>query len=393
MTVLATADATTVTRPAPARSGTPGRTRGTRLRAVPGAPEATPESPEQGAEPATVHTAEQPGQGPATRIAEPSSRTADPVSRSADPVSHGVEPVSYSANPVSGGTDPVSRSAEPVSRGVEPVFDGADPLSGGAGPVARSADPVSGGAGPVARSAELLSGGGRPVSGGAEVLAGGADPISRGAELVSGDIEPATRDAESEARGHGRAGPPSLSTAAGSEPVTLTIRIEGGGRAGRDRLLTALRDLVSAAGPGAAVLVASEAGDIHATAARRGDGVSLRNVSGLNGYGLDGQEPGVPEPGAIRLDPRPRTVARDGWPLHLSRIEYDLLLFLARHPRQVFSRSQLLAQVWGHTHTTNRTVDVHVSRLRNKLGDQDLVTTVYGLGYRLADDAPVTVAE
>jgi DNA-binding response OmpR family regulator len=67
------------------------------------------------------------------------------------------------------------------------------------------------------------------------------------------------------------------------------------------------------------------------------------------------------------------------------------LLFLTAHPRQVFSRSQLLAQVWGHTHTTARTVDVHVSRLRHKLGDQDLITTVYGLGYRLADDAPITV--
>ena len=57
----------------------------------------------------------------------------------------------------------------------------------------------------------------------------------------------------------------------------------------------------------------------------------------------------------------------------------------------MFSRSQLLAQVWGHTHTTNRTVDVHVSRLRTKLHDPDVVTTVYGLGYRLADEAAVTV--
>ena len=54
---------------------------------------------------------------------------------------------------------------------------------------------------------------------------------------------------------------------------------------------------------------------------------------------------------------------------------------------------ELLAQVWGHTHTTNRTVDVHVSRLRTKLADPEVVTTVYGLGYRLADGASVTVAE
>jgi DNA-binding response OmpR family regulator len=87
-----------------------------------------------------------------------------------------------------------------------------------------------------------------------------------------------------------------------------------------------------------------------------------------------------------------RIALLDGQPLHLTRLEYDLLLFLARHPGQVFSRGQLLAQVWGHTHTTARTVDVHISRLRTKLGDQDLITTVYGLGYRLADDAAVTVA-
>jgi hypothetical protein len=165
--------------------------------------------------------------------------------------------------------------------------------------------------------------------------------------------------------------PDAPETEALDAPVTLTIRIEGGERVGRDRVLAALRDLVTAAGPGAAVLIASDAAGEPADAAAPAS---------------DAGE------GAIRLDPRPRTVVRDGWPLQLSRLEYDLLLFLARHPRQVFSRSQLLAHVWGHTHTTNRTVDVHVSRLRQKLGDQDLVTTVYGLGYRLADDAAVTIA-
>jgi two-component system response regulator MtrA len=147
-----------------------------------------------------------------------------------------------------------------------------------------------------------------------------------------------------------------------ADPVTVTISIDGGSAGGRARVLAALRELVEAAGPDAA-------------------------------FALESAPPEPPAPGTISLDPRPRTVDRDGWPLHLSRLEYDLLLFLARHPRQVFSRSQLLAHVWGHTHTTNRTVDVHVSRLRQKLGDQDLVTTVYGLGYRLADDAPVTIAD
>ncbi|MEU4688279.1 winged helix-turn-helix domain-containing protein [Actinoplanes sp. NPDC023714] len=144
-------------------------------------------------------------------------------------------------------------------------------------------------------------------------------------------------------------------------PVTVTISI-GGGASGRERVLAALRELVDAAGPSAAVELDP------AAAAPRADG-------------------------EIRLDPRARTAFRDGRLLELSRLEYDLLLFLARHPRQVFSRAQLLTHVWGHRHTTNRTVDVHVSRLRTKLDDPELITTVYGLGYRLADEAPITVAD
>jgi DNA-binding response OmpR family regulator len=139
-------------------------------------------------------------------------------------------------------------------------------------------------------------------------------------------------------------------------PVTVTISISGSG-AGRDRVVAALRDFVDAAGTAVSVEEPPATGD------------------------------------ALRLEPGARTAVRAGRQLDLSRLEYDLLLFLARHPRQVFSRSQLLAQVWGHTHTTNRTVDVHVSRLRTKLADPEVVTTVYGLGYRLADDACVTVVE
>lgn len=138
-------------------------------------------------------------------------------------------------------------------------------------------------------------------------------------------------------------------------PLTVTISVDGGGRAGRERVLAALRDLVAAAGP---------AVEVRAAPPDRG----------------------------IVLHPESRVVLQDGLPLALSRLEYDLLLFFANRPRQVFSRGQLLTRVWGHAQTTNRTVDVHVSRLRRKLGDPDLITTVYGIGYRLADDAPVTVA-
>jgi two-component system response regulator MtrA len=147
-------------------------------------------------------------------------------------------------------------------------------------------------------------------------------------------------------------------------PLTVTISIEGGAPGGRDRVLAALRDLVSAAGA---------------------DAVSL----------LPADTPSPPAPagpnGTITLEPKPRAAFRGGRLLDLSRLEFDLLLFFATHPRQVFSRSQLLAQVWGHVHTGPRTVDVHISRLRTKLGEPELLTTVYGVGYRLADDADVVV--
>ena len=102
-----------------------------------------------------------------------------------------------------------------------------------------------------------------------------------------------------------------------------------------------------------------------------------------------------PEPGAgpeVRLLTASRQVVVDGQVLPLTRLEFDLLQFLADNPRRVFTRGQLLTGVWGYEHTGERTVDVHVRRLRVKLGNQvSLVTTVYGVGYRLADDARIVV--
>ena len=87
-----------------------------------------------------------------------------------------------------------------------------------------------------------------------------------------------------------------------------------------------------------------------------------------------------------------RSVLVGGDPLPLTRLEFDLLTHLVAHPRRVFTRLQLLNAVWGYEHTGLRTVDVHVRRLRGKVGvDVPLVTTVYGVGYRLADDALVTI--
>ena len=95
--------------------------------------------------------------------------------------------------------------------------------------------------------------------------------------------------------------------------------------------------------------------------------------------------------GGLRILPEARQVVLDGEPVALTRIEFDLLLFLAENPQRVFSRAQLLQQVWGYAHGGDRTVDVHVRRLRAKLGDVPIVTTLRGIGYRLADDVDVQV--
>ena len=153
-----------------------------------------------------------------------------------------------------------------------------------------------------------------------------------------------------------------------ARPLTVTISIDGGGPDGRDRILAALRDLVRAVG---------------------GDPVVALSAPVVRGD--DDEPPRAVAPSIVNLDPKPRAAFRDGSLLDLSRLEYDLLLFFAENPRQVFSRAQLLERVWGHVHTGARTVDVHISRLRNKLDDHELITTVYGVGYRLADGAPVRV--
>jgi DNA-binding response OmpR family regulator len=73
-----------------------------------------------------------------------------------------------------------------------------------------------------------------------------------------------------------------------------------------------------------------------------------------------------------------------GKPLDLTYKEFELLKFLAQHPGRVFSRDQLLSEVWGYDYFGgSRTVDVHIRRLRAKLGDlKGLISTVRNVGYR-----------
>ena len=84
------------------------------------------------------------------------------------------------------------------------------------------------------------------------------------------------------------------------------------------------------------------------------------------------------------------TVTRDGIELNLTPTEYRLFVFLAQHPGQVFSRAQLLENVWGShgEFYDDKTVSVHVRRLREKIESEpsnpQLLLTVSGIGYRLA---------
>jgi DNA-binding response OmpR family regulator len=92
--------------------------------------------------------------------------------------------------------------------------------------------------------------------------------------------------------------------------------------------------------------------------------------------------------GDVVLERESREARRGGVELKLTTKEFDLLWFLASHPRRVFSRDQLMASVWGYTAALDSgTVTVHVRRLREKIEDVPSqprhIQTVWGVGYRL----------
>ncbi|SDH36962.1 DNA-binding response regulator, OmpR family, contains REC and winged-helix (wHTH) domain [Lentzea fradiae] len=86
--------------------------------------------------------------------------------------------------------------------------------------------------------------------------------------------------------------------------------------------------------------------------------------------------------GAVRLDVGERRAFADGHEVSLTTTEFGLLCHLMRHPRQVFSREQLLSAVWGYSSAAGtRTVDVHIAQLRAKFGPSSPIRTVRGVGY------------
>ena len=93
----------------------------------------------------------------------------------------------------------------------------------------------------------------------------------------------------------------------------------------------------------------------------------------------------------LRLDPQARRVWKDAALVELTPLEFDLLYALARYRGRVFSREQLIEQVWGYDYYgEDRVVDVHLGRIRKKVEDNaatpSLIVTVRGAGYRFEDE-------
>ena len=95
-------------------------------------------------------------------------------------------------------------------------------------------------------------------------------------------------------------------------------------------------------------------------------------------------EPARVQASGVTIDEQSYSAKLHGRPLDLTYKEFQLLHFLATHPSRVFTREQLLSEVWGYDYFGGtRTVDVHVRRLRAKLGDQEqIIGTVRNVGYR-----------
>lgn len=90
--------------------------------------------------------------------------------------------------------------------------------------------------------------------------------------------------------------------------------------------------------------------------------------------------------GGVTIDEASYSAKVHGKPMDLTFKEFELLRFLAQHPGRVFTREQLLSEVWGYDYFGGtRTVDVHIRRLRAKLGDLEaLIGTVRNVGYRFS---------
>ncbi|HEV7898474.1 MAG TPA: winged helix-turn-helix domain-containing protein [Planosporangium sp.] len=177
---------------------------------------------------------------------------------------------------------------------------------------------------------------------------------------------------------------PSLPTfgPSGPEPSTLVVNVQ----------------IAVPRGTPAAERVFALADRLHAMAVDDDSAVRVSTTVALVVDGTDSgtahdppASPPAPLPDLVLLVDR-RIALLDSRSMHMTRLEYDLLLFLADNAGRVLTRGQLLRQVWGYTVVSGgRTVDVHIRRLRAKLGGRGpVISTVRGIGYRM--DRPGRVA-
>jgi len=94
----------------------------------------------------------------------------------------------------------------------------------------------------------------------------------------------------------------------------------------------------------------------------------------------------------ITINPATHKVTRGGQEVLLTPLEFDLLMALATHPRQVMTRQKLMEDVWGYHHSGDtKLINVHIQRLRSKIEKDperpEIVITVRGVGYRVEDNA------
>jgi len=101
-----------------------------------------------------------------------------------------------------------------------------------------------------------------------------------------------------------------------------------------------------------------------------------------------GSEPAVLAFKRLRIDTGARQVTLDDRPVELTAIEFDLFRALAENRGRVLTREQLLEKVWGYDYFGDtRVVDVHLGHVRQKLGEENLIATVRGVGYRFEDES------
>ncbi|HWF82821.1 MAG TPA: response regulator transcription factor [Streptosporangiaceae bacterium] len=199
------------------------------------------------------------------------------------------------------------------------------------------------------------------------------DALIAGSPARSGGAQVATPDAVLvDARHHLVSAKELLSQIAGVGPPTLAVISEGAWAA-----------ITAEWGVDDVILHTAGPGEVEAR---------IRLAIGRSAVPAPNQAAEV-RSGELVIDEATYSARIRGVALDLTFKEFELLKFLAQHPRRVFTRSQLLAEVWGYEYFGGtRTVDVHVRRLRAKLGPENeaLIGTVRNVGYKFVPAKPAT---